>query len=123
MEPKKIYLLAAICYTIGISVLSLISLSNVVNFETIENNDKYVHFLFYFLFTFLWGMAFRFSEPKKNILIFLCAIAYGIVMEIAQGVFTISRQPDILDVAANTAGAFVGWIALIGYFKFFKSSH
>ena len=120
MEPKKIYVFAAICYTVGISVLSLISLSNLANFDTIENNDKYVHFLFYFLFTFLWGVAFGFSKPKKNILIFVGAVAYGILMEIAQGVFTISRQPDILDVAANTAGAFMGWLVLIGYFKLIK---
>lgn len=120
MEPKKIYVFAAICYTIGISVLSLISLSNIANFDTIENNDKYVHFLFYFLFTFLWGVAFGLSKPKKSILIFLCAIAYGIIMEIAQGAFTISRQPDVLDVVANSAGAFMGWLVLIGYFKFIK---
>lgn len=112
----------AICWTVGITILSLISLSNVVSISSIGNKDKYVHFLFYFLFTFLWGIAFNSTKLKNSILILLSAILYGILMEIAQGLFTITRQPDFFDVVANSFGAFSGWLLLKYYFKYYKLS-
>lgn len=107
----------AICWTLGITILSLISLTNIISFSFIAGKDKYVHFLFYLLFTFLWGIALNSTELKRSISILVSAILYGILIEIAQGLFTVNRQPDFFDVIANSCGALVGWLALTYYFK------
>ena len=107
----------AVFWTIGLTILSLISLNDVKTFDAIANKDKYVHFLFYFLFSILWGVVFNCKKAKQVVLIFLVALLYGIMMELAQGLFTTSRQPDFLDVLANATGAFVGCLAITYYFK------
>ena len=122
MERKKIYLALAVFWTITITILSLITIGKITSFSSIENKDKYVHFTFYFVFTFLWGIGFKCSKLKSSLFVLFGAICYGIFMEIAQGVFTSSRQPDGYDVLANSVGAFIGWICLIRYFKFNKPS-
>lgn len=115
---KKIFVAAAILWTVAITVLSLISLSNVTAFNSVANKDKYVHFLFYLLFTLLWGKALNYIKLKNSTFILLGAVFYGIVMELAQGIFTSTRQPDFYDVVANSCGAFVGWLLLRYYFKY-----
>lgn len=120
MEPKKKFFIAAVCWTVSITILSLVSLNSVVGLKSFENKDKYVHFVFYLLFTFFWGVALSCSTLKKSILIFFSAVLYGIVMEIAQGIFTTARHPDIYDVFANSMGAFIGWLGLICSFRYFK---
>ena len=37
--------------------------------------------------------------------VFLAALFYGVLIEIAQTVFTVSRKGDVLDVLANTTGS------------------
>ena len=117
MEPKKIFFGLAVFWTIGLTILSLISLNDVKTFDAIVNKDKYVHFLFYFLFSILWGVVFNCKKVKHVVLIFFVALLYGIMMELAQGLFTTSRQPDVLDVLANSIGAFAGCLMLNCYLK------
>lgn len=66
----------------------------------IPYKDKVVHFLFYFIFVFLWYHATKYSIIK----IFLIAVTYGILMEILQS-FTKTRSCDYTDAIANTLGA------------------
>ena len=114
---KKLFVAAAIFWTVAITVLSLISLSNVTVFNSVAGKDKYVHFLFYLFFTLIWGIALRCNKLKNSIIILLSAVFYGVVIELAQGIFTLTRQPDFYDVVANSCGAFVGWLLLHYYFK------
>lgn len=110
----------AVFWTIGLTILSLISLSDVKTFDAIVNKDKYVHFLFYFFFSILWGVVFNCNKVKQIVLIFFVALFYGLMMEAAQGIFTTSRQPDFLDVLANSVGALTGCLMLNYYFKKIK---
>lgn len=41
-------------------------------------------------------------------LIFFLMVAYGIIIELLQMKFTLNRNGDILDVLANSLGAFFG---------------
>lgn len=75
--------------------------------------DKLVHVLVYFFLAILWaGYAYikegyRFKKKTVRVLL-LSILLYGIIIEIFQGLFTISRSADILDVAANLLGAILG---------------
>jgi glycopeptide antibiotics resistance protein len=44
--------------------------------------------------------------------IILYAIVYGTIIEVLQGVATVDRDPDVLDVLANSLGALFGGFAV-----------
>ena len=84
-------------------------------FKTIGSNDKAIHFVFYFVFVFLWG-NYLYSKKKiqnKTLLsIVLAGIILGGTMEVFQELFTDSRTADWYDMLANTTGAICGTIIL-----------
>lgn len=110
MGHKYFYLWLAELWTVLIAVLCLESSKKLPSIG-IKSADKYVHFTFYFIFTLLWFLYLI----KKDILtkrinqilikVFVAALLYGIAIEIAQSLFTVSRKGDVLDVLANTTGS------------------
>lgn len=70
---------------------------------TLKYKDKVVHFVFYFAFTLFWYKGL--NKKKEHLLkIAFIGFVYGIVIEIMQDVFTVSRHADIYDVLANSTG-------------------
>ncbi len=73
--------------------------------------------MFHFTFTLLWGFYNRLRLGQwvlKSSLIIVClSIGYGILIEILQETFTQTRKADIMDVAANAAGAIVALLVLV----------
>ncbi|QQX77906.1 MULTISPECIES: VanZ family protein [Aequorivita] len=83
--------------------------------------DKIVHSTIHFILINLWLLFIYFKNgfliKTRWILILLFSILlYGIVIEILQDQFTVSRKADILDVAANFTGSLLG----IFFFKNIK---
>ncbi|UGS23323.1 VanZ family protein [Flavobacterium channae] len=107
------FLLLAILWTVAITVASLVSMSSLPRVK-IVGNDKIIHFVFYFVFVILWGLANKKSyfKIKNDWSIVLFAIVYGIIIEVLQGVLTKTRQADIYDALANSSGAVVGFVSL-----------
>lgn len=106
---KNKYFWLAICWTILVTFLSLVD-SNYVPSVKIPNADKVVHFIFYFFFTIIWYLSFKGNNKgkhKNKILLISCmtSVIYGIVMEIFQTLFTMSRSADVKDVVANIIGS------------------
>lgn len=79
-----------------------------------EYKDKVLHGIFYFVFTLFWFLFLRNTRHVKNLKlkVFLFAVAYGIVIEICQGLFTTERSADVFDVVANTTGSALAILAL-----------
>ncbi len=78
----------------------------------LQNADKYVHFTFHFVFVVLWFLYFNTKTENRINLntilkVFLMSFVFGFLIEIAQFLFTKTRGYDLLDVLANTTGAFV----------------
>lgn len=115
MEPKKKYLYIALFWTVLVTFLSLVNnIKSDIGLE-IPYKDKIVHFVFYSVFTGIWGLFFLTFQKNKNktlLLVFFFSIFYGIIMEICQGMFTTTREPDVYDVLANTLGSVFGWCIL-----------
>jgi VanZ family protein len=91
---------------------------NKVKFIDIPHLDKFVHFLFYFVFTLL-----LISENNKQrqyhkvtvdaiLIAATISLSYGAFIEILQKVLIINRGADIMDMVANTFG-FLG--AVLSY--------
>lgn len=111
LEHKHFYLWLAEFWTLLIAVLCLENSKKLPSIG-IKSADKYVHFTFYFVFTILWFLyLIKKNSHIKNtvnrvlIIVFLAALFYGVLIEIAQTVFTVSRKGDVLDVLANTTGS------------------
>lgn len=49
-----------------------------------------------------------FATPRARMLAALAVVAFGCGIEVAQGVFTTTREPDLLDALANATGAVIG---------------
>lgn len=107
-DHNKIYLIFALIWTIIVTVLCLISSDELPLPKFEKNYDKLGHMAFHFGITTLWYLYFKhkiFNTKKAIIQAFLISFIYGILIEIAQALFTTTRTADILDVAANTIGA------------------
>lgn len=80
--------------------------------------DKIVHFVFYFGFVWLGGLAFYahkrdlFSLKKIVLWTFLAAVCYGTIIEVLQYVATTYRSAEWSDFMANTIGALMAALLL-----------
>ena len=78
--------------------------------------DKYVHLTIYFIFTVLWYLALRLkyivSVAKIRLTIFLMAIVFGVLIELAQEFFTTDRSADVNDALANSTGSALAVLVL-----------
>lgn len=75
--------------------------------------DKNVHFIFYFLLTFLFMLAYQ--GKYKRIFILFSIITLSGVIEVIQPI--LSRSRDILDFKFNLLGCILGFIIAI-FMKF-----
>ena len=116
LVPSSKYLLGAIIWTIIIAVLCLESSSDLPSVKVI-GIDKIVHVTFHFVFVNLWYLFFvnnNFMKNYSNLVTktFFLSLGYGILIEIAQQLFTKTRQADVLDVLANITGAILAVILI-----------
>ncbi|NJM78584.1 MAG: VanZ family protein [Flavobacterium sp.] len=112
---ERSYLIIAIAWTLLLTYLCLTSIKKEPFLPSITNKDKIVHFLFYFIFVLFWSRAFKSISLRKLLVIVLIAIVYGIIIEVLQSMFTVSREADVYDVLANAIGALTAFIFLQFY--------
>lgn len=76
---------------------------------TVKHSDLLLHLLAYGSTTFWFAQIFR--GDRTIIHVAIAMIAYGLLMEAAQGLLTLNRDANILDAIANTCGACLGVLA------------
>ena len=115
VHKKYLFTILFISWAVFITTLSLFSFEEgSMPSIDVPHMDKLVHFSFYFGFTVLGCLSFREIDrrntPLKKVIVklILPAVIYGIIIEILQGVATIDRDPDLLDVLANSLGTLFG---------------
>ena len=74
----------------------------------IQNGDKVGHFLAYGGLMLWWSQLYVSTTTRLKLA--LAFVALGAAMELAQGL-TPDRYPESLDLAANSAGVLLGWLA------------
>ena len=100
-----------------ITVACLVSMDAFGNTSSVfesPHKDKYLHGIFYFVFTVFWVLFFKsWPQIKRPLLTgFMFAVLYGITIEVCQGVFTTGRSADVVDALANTVGAALAVVVL-----------
>lgn len=125
LVPKKLWLFASVGWTLLVFLLCLVSFNDLPSIN-VKSADKYVHFLFHFVFTILWFGYLRqvsnLSHFKLLFRIVFFSIFCGVVIEIAQRFFTNTRSADRYDVLANFAGALFAAI-LVGLIAHSKTKN
>ncbi len=80
--------------------------------------DKWVHFLLFGIFSFLWLCSRPSRQAGFLLLIFAAGIFTGWVVEELQGLLTfLGRSKDVMDILADSIGALLGVLlfALLSY--------
>lgn len=121
MLKKIVFLCLALFWTGIIFYLCLTESSN-IPVVSIPHIDKLVHFCFYFGFNFLWFLYFK--KQFKNtddfrplLLSFVFSTFFGIIIEILQSEYTLTRSADMMDFLANSLGATSAIIAVLLFNK------
>jgi VanZ family protein len=120
--PKYLLFFVALLWTGIVSYFCLIQSSDIPVIN-IPNLDKCIHAFFHFVFTFVWFLFFYKQLKLESIfkplfISFVLSFVFGIGIEILQGLLTTTRQADILDVAANTAGAMMAVFSAVICYKY-----
>ncbi|RYJ43342.1 VanZ family protein [Flavobacterium beibuense] len=102
----------AVLWMLLIAVFCLVTANTFNGFQRfpIPYKDKIVHFTFYFVLVLLWNTSLKHHDNKSKLrlYVFLGAVFYGVLIEIFQKLFTLTRSFDFTDILANTLGAFLG---------------
>ena len=115
MVKKPIFTILFVSWVVFITLLSLFSFSNTdLPSVKIPNLDKLVHFTFYSVAAVLGTLSlkefFVVNKGKTLALWYLAffLIGYGILIEVLQDRFTVTRSGEFLDFVANTIGVLTG---------------
>lgn len=75
--------------------------------------DKWAHFLVFGVLYFLWAMALQNRERSYRSIwgLVFALLFYGIIIEVIQEYWYVSRTGDLMDVLANTIGILLGLTA------------
>ena len=90
---------------IGIALTLVLSLMPPTFQPTGGHLDKVEHLIGYAILMFWWSQLVVWRREKLAMFLIL----FGIAIELLQGL-TPYRQPDLLDVLANTGGVLIGWL-------------
>ena len=93
---------------LGIAAIVYLSLAAPVIETGMEGGDKLGHLLAYGALMAWWSQLYLASATRLGL--GLAFVALGGAMELAQGL-TPDRYPEWLDLAANSAGVLLGWLA------------
>jgi VanZ family protein len=104
--PKAVKLFLAIGWLLFISVLFFLPGSDLPKdswFDRIPQFDKLVHAGFFFVLLWFWNWCL--NQRRVVWMLLLIAVGYGLLVEFIQLYFVSGRSFDLLDWAADSAGA------------------
>lgn len=117
VKPKIVAFIPAVLWLTVSIVLLVIPGSDIPQapFFEIIYFDKWVHIGMFGLLMLLWCFPFlKEGLRAKNlfIIIGICVITYGVLMEFIQRYFVKDRSFDVTDIIADTAGVLIVWFWL-----------
>lgn len=114
LEGSLIKYVAVVFHAI-VTVAMLIPSSG-ISLLNLPQSDKLLHMVIYLILFVLWAFAFRKKVNKNWMFGLLVAVLtiYGIVIEIIQEKWIVSRTSDFWDVMANSMGIILG---IVVYYK------
>jgi VanZ family protein len=119
---KQIYFWSALFWTGLIIFVCLIKSSDIPQID-MPYLDKVLHACMHFVFTLLWFFYFKkrignFTNFKLLLVSLVLSVLFGIVIELMQKFFTVTRNADLFDVIANLFGASLAVVFIINLHKY-----
>jgi len=100
--------LAAISWTLLIFFLCLIPAKEIPDVN-VPLMDKWVHFILFGVFSFLWLLSLAHINFRWLFIIFIVAVLTGWMVEELQGILGfLGRSKDIMDIVADAIGGLLG---------------
>jgi VanZ family protein len=95
-----------------------------VSFYKIPYLDKIVHFSMYFglMSSIIFENRKTLKKTRSLFLVSLIPLLYGILIEISQAVFTVTRYASIYDVISNATGILVSILIWLWIKPFIKET-
>jgi glycopeptide antibiotics resistance protein len=123
LKVKYFTLFTAIAYSLAIVFFSLINLDRVLKVE-INASDKTLHTVSYGLLFLIWSLYFYIKQKhislRLNFILAWVLVAFGIIIEAIQGLYTSYRTFDWWDAFANTLGVTIAFIICVVLKKLFN---
>jgi VanZ family protein len=113
----KLLLFLAVLYSIALLGLSLGNISDLPQLD-ITNADKLYHATAYFGLVLLWFLYFFMRKAndrfrlKSLLFVCVCALFFGIFIELLQRTLTTNRSWDYFDMLANLCGIALAFLVL-----------
>jgi VanZ family protein len=99
---------AAILWTLLILFLCLMPAKDIPHVR-VPLADKWVHFIFFGGFSFLWLCAYPVRKSGRLTAVFFTSVAFGAFIELLQWAFSaLGRSADWLDIVADAIGGLLG---------------
>lgn len=119
---KQIYFWSALSWTGLIIFVCLIKSSDIPQID-LPYVDKVLHACMHFVFTLLWFFYFKkrignLTNFKLLLVSLVLSVLFGIVIELMQKFFTVTRNADLFDVIANLCGASLAVILIVNLNKY-----
>jgi len=71
--------------------------------------DKWVHFVLFGGFTFLWLCSRPITNLRSRLILFFITVAFGSFIELMQGLLTfLGRSMELMDAIADSIGGILG---------------
>jgi VanZ family protein len=111
---QSVRIILIITYVGCIMALSLLPPQDFPKLPLFEGVDKVVHFLMYFIFSFLFCWSIKTElNYRRLFIVIISTIGWGIFMEIMQLSMHLGRSFSWYDILANSFGVLVGIIVYI----------
>lgn len=105
---KKRARIGAILWTLLIFILCFIPAREVPDLD-IPLADKWVHFILFGVFSFLWLLSIKEFRLQHLVIVLICSIVLGWLVEYIQGALTfLGRSQDNMDTLADGIGGLLG---------------
>ena len=105
---KKRARIGATLWTLLIFILCFIPAREVPDLD-IPLADKWVHFILFGVFSFLWLLSIKEFRLQHLVIVLICSIVLGWLVEYIQGALTfLGRSQDNMDTLADGLGGLLG---------------
>ena len=105
---KKRARIGATLWTLLIFILCFIPAREVPDLD-IPLADKWVHFILFGVFSFLWLLSIKEFRLHHLVIVLICSIVLGWLVEYIQGALTfLGRSQDNMDTLADGIGGLLG---------------
>lgn len=105
LSPRLLALIWTACIVVGLTLPG-----SAMPSTRLWEFDKLIHAGLFFVLTLLWLPALTRGRLDRGLAVLAVILAFSVLTELYQGMLPFGRQADMLDAAADSVGAAVGFL-------------